>query len=102
MEGRMNDVLHLYEVINGWTGESYTRVYVWAADEAMAIDLARASYHAEAAASQAKALGSESSGDAYPPAYWMDLRIRHLFSAADPPFATQPSNSGWKQEERSV
>jgi hypothetical protein len=101
MEGHM-DVNHCYEVINGWTGESYTRVYVWAPDEATAFDLARAAYHAEATASLAKALGAESSGVAYPPAYWMDLRIRHLFSAADPPFATQPSDSGWRQEERSV
>jgi hypothetical protein len=96
------DVNHCYEVINGWTGESYTRVYVWAPDEATAFDLARAAYHAEATASQAKALGSESSSEAYPPEYWLDLRIRHLFSAADPSFATRPSDSGWWRKERTV
>ena len=96
------DVNHCYEVINGWMGEGYTRVYVWAPDEASAIDLARAAYQAEAMAFQAHALGSPSHGATYPPEYWMNLRVRHLFSAADPPFATQPSDSGWRREERNV
>ncbi len=45
MEGSMA-VKHLYDVTNGWTGESSTRVYVWAPDEARALDLARAAYEA--------------------------------------------------------
>ncbi len=95
-------VNHLYAVIIGWTGASYTRVYVWAPDEATAIELARAAYRAEATASQAKALGAPADGAAYPPDYWQDLRIRHLCSAADPPFATPPRESGWRREERTV
>ena len=92
------DVKHCYEVVNGWSGESYTRVYVWAQDEASAIALAQASYYAEATESLAHALGSPSEGTVYPPKYWLDLRIRHLFSAADPPFATKPSDNGWRGE----
>ena len=90
------DGMHLYEVINGWAGESYTRVYVWAPNEESAVELARASYRSEAMASEAQALGAEASVEAYPPSYWLDLRIRHLFSVTDPPFATQPSDSGWR------
>ena len=63
------DVKHCYEVINGWMGESYTRVYVWAPDEATAIALAQASYYAEAVASEAQVLGSQSGAKAYPPEY---------------------------------
>ncbi len=74
--------MNLYEVENGWIGESYVRCYVWAPDEATALMLATAAY-------QSHWQGKDD------PAYAQNLRITRLFSADAAPFSTVPSGSGW-------
>lgn len=68
--------MKLYEVTNGWTGESYVRVYVWAPDDTAAAEMAR---------------------EAFGPGKASSLCVMELFSADSPPFVTQPSDCGWNQ-----
>lgn len=72
--------MNLYEVYNGWTGESYVRVYVWAHDENEARTLAAAAFEKH------KAGTSEY------------MHVTHCFSSDAAPFATVPSDSGWSME----
>jgi len=65
--------MNLYEVTDGFYGESYNRIYVWALYEDSALDLAE------------KAYGKPRS----------NLKIRFLFSGSMPEFATRPSDSGF-------
>lgn len=76
--------MNLYEVTNGWTGESYVRCYVWAEDEAAALELAGQSFRQHRQAKEH-------------PSVYEDLQIEKLFSADDPPFATAVSDSGWER-----
>ena len=74
--------LNLYEVRNGYIGFAQERVYVWAKDEAQAVELARESYKNE------RELEAN---------YWDSSRftIKLCFSATAAPFATKPSDSGF-------
>lgn len=74
--------MHLYEVTNGWIGESYVRVYAWADDEVTALAMARAAYARDRPDSVER------------------LIITHLFSATDNSFVTDPSDSGWGTDAR--
>jgi len=83
--------VNLYVVANGYMGESYVRVYVWAQDEAQAIDLARKSFERDA-------IIYKKSDDAR----WDSsrFRVRYLFTADALPFATMPSDTGFATWER--
>jgi hypothetical protein len=67
----------LFEATNGSFEPGYVRVYVWAATEKRAIQLARARF--------------EQHG--YPVGR---LRIRSLFDDGSSEFCTVPSESGWE------
>lgn len=69
--------MNLYEITNGYLGESYVRVYVWAADEEQALSLAEHKY---------KAAGYR----AYAPKH-----VELLFSQEAEPFCTIPSDCGF-------
>ena len=73
----------LYEVTNGWTGESHFCCYVWASSPYQAYGLGELSYQEKAAK------------DNYPPEFWKNLTVRLLFTLQARPFATEPSGSGW-------
>ena len=79
--------MFLFEVTNGYIGESYVRVYVWAADEASARALAETSYRTE----DEQRLPYNRYGEKC----WTDLKCQKLMSSDDMPFATVPSDSGW-------
>lgn len=70
--------MNLYEIANGWIGESYVRTYVWAHDEAEARILA------------AEAFESRQEGSSE------DMRVTFCFSSDAQPFASVPSDSGWE------
>ena len=78
----------LYCVSNGYYGESYVRVYVWANDGGEAIELAQA------------ALKKDDSYSAVDADYHdiMKLQVKFLFSADSPSFCTMPSDSGFEME----
>jgi hypothetical protein len=84
--------MHLFEVTNGYLGESYVRVYVWAADEATALLLAKETY-------QARDSDSNFQYTQKPATYWENLKCVRLFSAGDTPFCTLPDDSGWETEK---
>lgn len=75
----------LYEVTNGWMGESYLRCYAWADSEEEALDLAQARF-----AQRAESKGSpEFSARG-------KLSCMRLFAAeGSDSFATLVSDSGW-------
>jgi hypothetical protein len=70
-----NNMLTLFEITNGWMGESYCRSYVWAEDEAAAFALFETMYP-----------GDESNS----------MTIQPLFRADAAPFCTKLSDSGWE------
>lgn len=72
-------MMSLYEVQNGWMGESHVRVYVWAASEPEARSPALESFR--------KVRASDD--------YARAVNVRRLFGADDPPFATSPSDAGF-------
>lgn len=74
--------MSLYEVTNGYHGESYVRVYVWCASEHMALKLAKESFR--------EAAGNHGAD------YWTNLRAEFLFSADNESFASKPSNNGFE------
>lgn len=65
----------LYEAVNGYLGESYVRVYVWAASEDEARRLANAAFEAAGMS--------------------LTTHIRFLFASKSVSFATTPDDSGW-------
>jgi len=69
--------MNLYEITNGYTGESYVRVYAWASSEKRALELAKESF---GIANRLKT---------------KDLEIKLLFSASYPEFCTRPSDDGF-------
>lgn len=68
--------MNLYEVLNGYMGESYVRVYIWTDTEESARDMALQAFSSK---------GYEAG----------TLHVEKLFSQDDKPFATLPSDSGW-------
>ena len=68
--------MKLFEITNGWTGESYIRVYVWAGSEHQAVSMANTRL-----------------GYAYRDS---DLQVTELFDASAGPFVTAPSDCGWE------
>jgi hypothetical protein len=77
----------LFEVINKYLGQSYTRVYVWAETEDQAIEMATQSIKKEA-----------EQFPYYEYDYWTDLSIAKLFDADAEPFVTLPSGDGWREK----
>ncbi len=77
--------MHLFEVTNGYTGESYVRVYVWAENEETALALAQQTYQLHAGQHGEK--------------YWSTLHSTKLFSQGDGPFCTLPDDAGWETAE---
>jgi hypothetical protein len=73
----------LYEVRNGFIGEGYVRVYVWSPDEETARQLAADAFRKD----------DESEN------YWTNLEVEELFDARRAPFATAPSDCGWKTQQ---
>jgi hypothetical protein len=72
--------MNLYEITNGYVGESYVRVYVWAKDD-----------------EQAYGLAEERFGKAgYPEEAPLSLKV--LFSQDAQPFCTIPSDEGFVME----
>lgn len=80
--------MKLYEVRNGFTGESYVRVYVWAPDEQMAREMASEAFRKE----------SDKRSSPYSESYWTNLEVEELFSASRLRFVTKPSDAGWETE----
>jgi hypothetical protein len=79
--------MSLYVVTNGFVGETYVRVYVWAPDEVAAVSLAREAFKKKAEAEN------------YDKSYWSYLRCLKVFSNTDVPFCTLPSDSGFHMED---
>lgn len=75
--------MNYYEVTNGYTGESYVRVYVWCADEETALRMAAESFRAHRATEVVRRRGDD---------YWTNLTVKLLFSSDAAPFATEPSD----------
>ena len=69
--------MNLYEITNGYVGESYVRVYVWAEDEEQAFSLAEPKFDEK---------GYETS---------TPLSIKFLFAQDEKPFSTIPSDDGF-------
>lgn len=74
--------MHLYEVTNGWMGESYIRCYVWAENEILARELAIQAFQ-------------KRSEYASNPLFAEISSIFRLFSESDPSFVTKVSDSGF-------
>ena len=72
--------MNLYVVTNGWTGESYVRVYVVAATEARALELAGASFREQEER----------------PRYWQNLYIDLLHTFDGSELVTAASDEGWE------
>lgn len=78
----------LYEVTNGYIGESYTRCYAWADSELAARRMAGERFRADS-----DKLGAS---HRYPSEYWETLTVRKLFDADAAPFSTLVSTEGWR------
>lgn len=81
-------MMHFYEISNGWTGESYVRVYAWAESEEQALNMAKEKLKAAA-------------GKAYDESYYERLNIQHWFSADAAPFCSEVSDEGFEMEDGS-
>lgn len=81
-QDELDRIAALYEVTNGYIGESYVRVYVWAISEAQALELAQQSF---------KSAHPNNRSD-----YSEDLTAKLLFKSDSAPFATRPSDDGWR------
>lgn len=77
--------MRLFECRNGYTGYTYTRVYVWAPD----IDKAHA---------MAEEAFREDAGEIYTSSYWRNVRCEELFNSDSTPFVTMPSDMGWVKD----
>lgn len=80
--------MNLYEVTNGYIGESYVRVYAWAASEMQAEEMARAIFKAD-----------EEKKHNPRPHVWEQLHVELLFSGDADAFVTNPSDAGWETDE---
>ncbi len=76
--------MQLYEATNGWTGESYMRVYVWAENEHRALTAAIYAFQSNAPTAYKQR-----------DAYWKDVQIKKLFDSSAGMFSTAPSDSGF-------
>ena len=81
--------MKLYEVTNGYCGNSYIRCYVWAETETNAREAATLQYKK----AYQKALG-KTNEDA-----WPDLELEYLFDDQSEPFVTEISDDGWEIKE---
>lgn len=82
--------MNLYEVTNGYVGNSYVRAYAWAENEEQALELAREKFRAERDSHEYNGKHT------YKTNYWKNLTCRFLFSDDAEPFATTPDdNDGW-------
>lgn len=84
--------MNLYEVTNGYNGNSYIRCYAWAKDENQALELARKSFKKEAEVEPTLQFPSLFR---FSPPYWKRLRIRLLFSQENSPFVSEPCDGGF-------
>ncbi len=77
--------MNLYVVCNGWMGESYLRVYVWAVTAEQALQMAITEFEKD---------GRQYNKNA---AYWdaSNMEVKLLFSGDSAAFATKPSDSGF-------
>lgn len=78
--------MKLYEIKNGYIGESYVRCYAWAHDERHALKMALERFKDEA---------DNDPGGGYPEDYWTSLVARELFNDNDGPFVSAVSSSGF-------
>ena len=82
--------MKLYEVDNGFMGESDVRVYVLAESEEQALALARARYKAEWERRPLEFRHNES--------YYTTLTCELLLDDLTTPMCTAPSDCGWETE----
>lgn len=75
--------MQLYEVQNGWMGESIVRAYVWASNRDEAQELATEAFKVDAVKYHRTS------------AYYDKLYFRLLLETDHPSFCTKPSDSGW-------
>lgn len=84
--------MKLYEATNGWLGGSYTRAYVWAHDEAEALELARQRFKAD-------------ENPLFKPEVrksWNNVQLELLFEDTGEPFCTEVSDEGWAGKSEAV
>lgn len=74
--------MNIYEITNGFMGESYVKVYVWAFSQEQALEMGSASLRRAAEL------------DRYGPEYWQRLRCKLLRVAPSAPMASRPTDSG--------
>ena len=74
--------MNLYEIENGWCGESYERCYAWTNDEKEALKLAKMSFHKECHPDRRE------DGIA-------NLKIRFLFEGKDKSLVSRWSDNGF-------
>lgn len=86
----------LYEVTNGWMGESYVRVYVWAADEKQARELACVAYEREVRGGTPYRPETPEELERRVEDRVKNLEVTLLFRADAEPFSTVPSSDGWE------
>lgn len=79
-EGSIKTLRTLYEVTDGWEGNSYRRCYVWAFGTGEAIELAE------------KSPGRNQGSDV------RNFKVRSLFTERSASFATKWDDNGWHQE----
>lgn len=77
--------MNLFEVTNGWFGESYTRVYVWCKTKGQAIEMASSAF---------KEYAMSRPHNKYNELFWSKDRLEaeYLFSDDSLPFASEPSD----------
>lgn len=80
--------MKLFEITNGYIGESYVRCYAWAESTEQALALAREQFRAEEEGRKYGVPRTE---------YWERLEIVELFDSSTAPFATRPSDDGWPE-----
>ena len=79
--------MQLFEAVNGYIGESFVRLYIWAENDAQAQHLAEVAFQREGERLRQG------------PEYWEHVRLSMLFDGTASPFATAPSDYGWRTQE---
>lgn len=83
--------MNLYEVVNGYIGQSYVRVYVCAKSEPRALELAQDTFKRYSD----KLVQDIGKNAGYEKQYWTNLRAKPLFLGSNIEFVTEPSDCGW-------
>lgn len=84
-------MMSLYEVTNGFCGQSYVRCYVWADGEAAALELSLERFRGESSEKPDPRM------DAKAVERWQEnLEVTLLFSADAQAFSTFPSDEGFE------